>query len=275
MRRTHFLALTTAIAIAGFCFVSPVSGQTDQPANPPGADSQVKGATDTNPKTPDFSGIRRTLATATEAAMTKGGFDDLVERFVDADRNRIGQSGITKQDQPTLDGRVAQFQKDWKAKYNQDFNIKDKDTVFNDSFAMIKEGEIPGNARLAGERVGKDAAGNKDSDRPGGGDTNREPGRNVAYATIPASHGLPELQVPLIHEMGGWKIDVPDNVTGEQLRDNLLKHLTMADDDKANWPSDVNDAYRAVSHHVLAAIFNADAKTGSDMDRTNQPGTGR
>jgi len=271
MRRTHLLAL--AIAIAGFCFVGPVSAQTDPPAA--GGDQQIKSAADSNAKKPDYSGIRRTLATATEAAVTKGGFDDLVERFVDADRNRIGQSGVTKQDQPTLDGRIAQFQKDWKAKYNQDFSIKDKDAVFNDSFAMIKEGEIPGSARLAGERVGTDNAGNKDSDRPGGGDTNREPGRNVAYVTIPAGHGLPELQIPMIHEMGGWKIDVPDNITGEQLRDNLLKHLTMADDDKANWPSDVNDAYRAVSHHVLASIFNADAKTPADQDRTNQPGTGR
>jgi hypothetical protein len=92
-----------------------------------------------------------------------------------------------------------------------------------------------------------------------GGDRNLDQGRNVAYVTVAASHILPELKVPLIHELPDmWKIDVPDSVTGQKLYDNLLKHLTMADEQKDQWPSDVNDAYRMVSHHVLMAILDVD-----------------
>src|SRR5262249_8999583 len=140
----------------------------------------VKDAINRNPvPAKDADDIRNTLATVTEASLTKGGFDDVCERFVDADRNRLGKSGITEKDQPVLDGRIAQFQKDWYAKYNQDFKIKDQAAVFNDQFAMIRQGEIPDSARLAGERQGgTDASGNKDSSHVAGGDMNREPGRN-------------------------------------------------------------------------------------------------
>jgi hypothetical protein len=39
----------------------------------------------------------------------------------------------------------------------------------------------------------------------------------------------------------------------------------MADEMKDKWPADENDAYRAVSHHVLMAIMNVDhdAKAGA------------
>jgi hypothetical protein len=77
---------------------------------------------------------------------------------------------------------------------------------------------------------------------------------------------MPELKVPLIHELPDmWKIDVPDSVTGPMLYDNVLKHLTMANEMKDKWPADENDAYRAISHHVLMAIMNVDhdAKAGA------------
>jgi len=49
-------------------------------------------------------------------------------------------------------------------------------------------------------------------------------------------------------------------------------HLTMANEGKDKWPSDVNDAYRAVAHHVLMAVMDvshhdavpAAAKLGGD-----------
>ena len=62
---------------------------------------------------PDAEGIRDVLAQVTEAALTKGGLDDMVERFVDADRNRLGQDAELKANHADLDGRIDQFQKDW------------------------------------------------------------------------------------------------------------------------------------------------------------------
>jgi len=122
----------------------------------------------------------------------------------------------------------------------------------------VAQGEIGKDAQLAGERVPAPDNTNKTT----GGDRNLEQGRNVAYVTVAASHNLPELKVPLIHELPDmWKIDVPDSVTGQQLYDNVLKQLTTANEHKDQWPADVNDGYRAISHHVLMAVMNVDENT--------------
>jgi len=291
-------------------------------------------------KAPDAKDIKDTLATATEAAVTKGGFDDLVERFVDHDRDRLSKFANQKFDD--LDGRIAQLQKDWKEKYGQDFKFEHSaNDVLNEQFAKITQGEIPGegHARTAGEKIEGAAEKTKDAVTPGhgaethagpnggtvyepkdknansnnnnnatgsnqgtnaqgpggqadlekagatqkdansnkiaGGDTNREPGRNVAAVVIPASHGMPEVAVPMIHEFPDkWKIDAPDDVDGQKLHDSLLKHLTMFDQDKANWPGDVNEAYRMATHHVLAAIFEGQSGAPKAAGDTQQPGSG-
>ena len=76
------------------------------------------------------------LGQVTNAALTKGGFDDVVERFNDADRNRIGcfVQGQEQQGEARRPRRpIAQFQKDWKAKYGHDFKIHKDDVVFGNS----------------------------------------------------------------------------------------------------------------------------------------------
>jgi len=217
--------------------------------------------------------IHDVMAQVAEAALTKDGLDDIVERFVDADRNRLGQNKDALKSDDTLNGRIAEFQKDWKAKYNQDFDIKDEDKVYDTSFAQITEGE-EGRARTAGERIGADvntSAGRADVnvenktgvDAPKANTSGEtaadrnlnDPGRNVATVHIAASHGKPALDVPMIHEAGGWRFDIPDSVDGPKLKQNVLNALTHCDEMKDKWPSDVNDAYRAVSHAVLLAIF--------------------
>jgi hypothetical protein len=212
------------------------------------------------------------LGQVTNASLTKGGLDDLVERFNDADRNRIGgyfHDKNNKEKLDVLDGRIAQFQKDWKAKYGNNFKIHKDDVVFGNSNFTVTQGEIGKDASLAGEKLPpadnvtkdnlnkpKDATGNTAADR------NLEKGRNVAYITVAASHDLPELKIPLIHELPDmWKIDVPDEVTGQMLYDNILKHLTMTNEMKDKWPADENEAYRMVAHHVLMGVMNVDENT--------------
>ena len=99
--------------------------------------------------------IHDVMAQLAEAALTKDGLDDMAERFVDADRNRLGQNKDALKSDDTLNGRIEQFCKDWKAKYNQDFDIKDEDKVYDTSFAQITEGE-ESRARTASERIGAD-----------------------------------------------------------------------------------------------------------------------
>jgi len=271
MKRFIHWAAASALSLGGFAFVANVRGD-DTVGNK--VDRAVDKTKDTaqDVKTKWERGrVFTMLAQVTNASLTKGGFDDLVERFNDADRNRIGpwiKDKNNKEKLDILDGRIAQFQKDWKAKYHGNFKIHKDDVVFGNPIFTVTQGEIGKDAQLAGEKLppaenvtkdnlgkAKDATGNTAADR------NLEKGRNVAYVTVTASHAMPELKVPLIHELPDfWKIDVPDSVDGQKLYDNVLKHLTMANDMKDKWPDDENDAYRMVSHHVLMAILDVDEK---------------
>ena len=89
-----------------------------------------------------------------------------------------------------------------------------------------------------------------------------------ATGTIPASHGLPELNLTFVGEGGKWRLDIPDSVDAQKLHDTLTTTLTALQD-TSHWPADKNDAYRAVSHHILAAVMDK-APTGTA--RESRPG---
>lgn len=170
----------------------------------------------------DAEGVRDILATVTEAALTEGGLDDLVERLVDADRNRIGDA--IEADVPDHANLVKQFRADWKAKYGQEFDISEEERVFPDGIFAVTQGEI--------------AAG------------------NVATVAIKESHVMPPLTVPLVHESpDNWRIDVPDTLTAAKLRSNIIAGLQAAHSMKDQWPTDVQDAYAVVSRYMLMAIL--------------------
>lgn len=236
----------------------------------------------------DAEDIRDTLGDVTENALEKDGFGDLVGNFVDADRNRLGSFAEQDGKLTTLNGRIAQIQKDFKAKYNKDFDI-DHEVAFGSDFRsfQIIQGEIVNPQLLTNWPVkasaGSSAAGTlstkdikvdvKDDDKidtPRIGelgkpsnepsDRNLEKGRNVAVLHYPSTQGMPGLNVSMIHELPDtWKIDVPDNVDGQKLHDQLLNHLTQLGENKDQWPADVNDFYRLATHHVLAAIYDVSA----------------
>lgn len=292
MTRSSILFTAAALAVAGLAVNvyaddnsngnNNAAQNSSNTAQQPAADQannngDAQDATASKPA-PAADAIRKTIATATEAALTKDGYDDLAKRFVDADRDRLKDS---KKDYSDLDAKIAQFKADWKAKYNQDFNISsDRNNILGDSFARISEGEI-GQARTAsGKEEPSDEpkviAGSADdlkksgvnktdanSNKEFGGDTNRESGRHIAAVIIPAGHGMPEVDVPMIREIpDSWKIDLPDSVDGQQLHDNLLKEITAVDDAKDRWPDNVDDAYREVTHHVMDAMFPSANPTG-------------
>ena len=188
------------------------------------------------------------LANVTDAALTKDGLDDVVERFADADRNRIGKGDLNSGNDQ-LNALVENIRSAWKTKYGSDFSIKEEGKVFSPQFMAANTGEV----------VAKNSA---DTNVPG--DTNRttgaEAGRNVGTINIPESHGAAALTVPLIHEAGGWRIDAPDTLDAAKLRGNLIAHLNEVYGMKDQWSADVNDAYRAVAHHVLMAVMDQPAK---------------
>ena len=199
---------------------------------------------------PDAEGIRDVIASATEAALKGDGLSDLTERFVDADRNRIGQT-IDKLQLDDYNAFVKQFRADWKAKYNQEFDIKEEQAYPNE-LVSITQGEI-GDAAPSGAEV---ATGQK----PGDVDTNKEKGRNIAKVQFAESHGMPAVTVPLIHELpDAWRIDVPDTIDAAKLKANVMAHLKEAHDMKDQWPADVNQASAAVTHHLLEALLDMPA----------------
>src|SRR5687768_4937328 len=62
----------------------------------------------------DSEDIRDVLAEVTEDALKKDGFGEMINSFVDADRNRLGSFANQKDKLTTLNGRIAQIQKDFK-----------------------------------------------------------------------------------------------------------------------------------------------------------------
>lgn len=240
--------------------------RTGDHAQPAGARGTV--APNGTAAAPDAEDIRDVMAQVAEASLTKGGLDDLVERFVDQDRNRIGQS--LSKDNADLDGRIEQFRQDWKAKYGKDFNIKDEEASL--AGFQISQGEIAKGAAGAEVEVDRRPDGttkvdvdNKsgvDSPDSAAADANRnDPGRNIASIQVPASHGLPALTVPMIHEAPDhWKIDVPNTLTGDKLKANVLAHLTAANNMKDQWPADVKQAHEMVAHHILMAVLDKPAQ---------------
>lgn len=231
--------------------------------------------------------IHDVMAQVAEAALTKDGLDDLAERLVDADRNRLGQGQDALKSDDTLNGQIEQLQKDFQAKYNSEFDIKDEDKVYSQSFATITEGEFLGDrARTASETIKSDAGVSTDTgrtdvnvktdtgiDRPAvntdgqtPADTNlNDAGRNKATVRIAASHGLPAVDVPMIHEAGGWKIDLPDSVDANKFRSNIQSALSDISSKKDQWPGDVQDAFRHVTHRVLLALVDKPATEGEGM----------
>src|SRR5262245_41746617 len=132
-------------------------------------------------------------------------------------------------------------------------------------FVVIREGEItdPAVAKMhwpvtVMNRAGDDAmkASSVDS-----GDYLKK-GRNVAIATIPESHGKPALNISMLHEpVDDWRIDLPDSISRDQIYSNLKDRLTTFGENVDKWPADVNEAYRGMSHCVLAAVCNVPASS--------------
>jgi hypothetical protein len=168
----------------------------------------------------DLTLIYHTLGEATEAAFTRGGFDDLVERLSKPDRDRIGD--FAKQTFADLDGLADELNKSWKAKYGSDFDMDNK--AFENWAVVQKAGES--------------------SDK------------THANVMIPASHGMPALTVPVVKDALVWRIDAPDDVTGPMLKQSLMNHLTAIKDQKDRWPGDKLEGQRFMAHHVLSGVMN-------------------
>jgi len=173
-----------------------------------------------------IKGARNVFEGVVENAFDKNNFNKIASYFTKADEDRIKAS---KPDTADLDAAIDQFNTSWKGKYGENFGIKDTESIFNPQFVALS-----GPAGTTG-------------DSTAGASTT---------AKVAESHGMPELSVPLVQEGGLYKIDVPDDVDGKVLHDNLLSAIKDLQGKSSSWPDDKAEAYRQVSHRILMAVLN-------------------
>jgi len=228
----------------------------------PIADVALPRGADYDAEIDEADALRSTLAAATEAVLSKGDHDDLVGMLVDRDRNRL--TDFDDRALTTLEGRIDQINEAWREKYGQEFDIAENAVYRPLAYA---EGEITdAQAFIKGWPVKAAASGSASKSR---GKTvtdrartqgNIENGREFAVARFPAEFGLPAVNVSFIDEAFGWKIDLPNEIGGEQLRSNLLTQLTAFGERSSQWPAGVLDAQRMASHYVAMALYGVDAR---------------
>ena len=198
---------------------------------------------------PDSEAIRDTLASATEAAIAEDGFDDFVERLVDADRNRIGK--FDGGNDSALDAAARRVRETWKNKFGDDLDIENEQAIYS-SFPIVQ-----GVINTALEPAVKSMPANSS------GDYNLEPGRDIAVVTLPAGHGLRETTLVMIDEAFGWKIDVPNTVGGRDVHANLIQRLNAVADAADKWPANREAAARYLTHQVMLAAVDEEQQTAA------------
>jgi hypothetical protein len=227
--------------------------------------------------------VRNAFEAVTEGAMSKDAFDNIVNRLVDADRDRMAKYKETDVDWKPLTSRIDALQKSWKDKYGKDFDMDEKVVFGEAGYIAIAQGEISNPQALVGNwpvkpnasaamlASGKKPAVNTaeqqaETGKVAGGDTNLDKGRNVAIARFPAGHGLPAVDASLIHEAPDvWRFDLPDNIDGQKLTANLIAHLNQVG--TKGWPDNEKDAYRIVAHRILLAMYDVQPDAAGVGDR--------
>ena len=76
-------------------------------------------------------------------------------------------------------------------------------------------------------------------------------------ATVPVAG----TSVPFVREPGGWRVNAPDVLTGEGLKNALIKRLDAIGNGTVALPKGEPDAHRLVVQHVIEAIMTTDQPT--------------
>lgn len=218
-----------AVAVAGACFASIPSfaSQQDRPRNdrqdnqariaqPAGDRADMPKGIKWDDDPADLGDVREVIDDVAGAAVIKGGFNDVVERFVDQDRNRFGEwmhDGENKEF-TEFNAAAEKFQAAYKQKFNKDFDFDAEKSLAGLSAI---QGEVEDAAMVAANWPVPAMAGIADEARVAGGESpandqgNIEKGRQVAIATLPGPHmaaagGAPR---PAGSALGAEAPDVP------------------------------------------------------------------
>lgn len=219
-----------------------------------------------SPRSPAKSDIQNLLAQVTEAGVGKGEIPTLVGFLSKADRDAIGD--VRSKQWADLDGRADEFHQDWQAMFGISFSLTDKQSVvYGDESFPIRPGK-EANEHPSSQPVGQapatdtSAATMPSITQAMGEDPSQLEATTVhtAIVELPATRHSGPIVLHLVNEgttVPSWKIDLPTTISAQSLHDSLLKHLTRFDDHRANWPTEINEAYQAASREVLASLLDA------------------
>jgi len=205
------------------------------------------------------SGVKSGLAKLTERALTKGDFNKFLAELSTQDKERAREfKGV---DQAKLDAAIEQIQKDWQGKYGKNFEMSDK--VFDTGVAIV-QGEVSDPAvalnnwpvpSVTGEAAPAAAQINPGDVKKAAKDEKLTKGRNVAIVRF-LEKDKSEMTVSMLHELPAfYRVDIPNDITGEQIYNNLLAHLTALHENSSKWPADVNEGYRHVARCVAESVY--------------------
>jgi hypothetical protein len=215
-------------------------------------------------------GVKSTLVGLTNRAVTKDSYDSFFSSFLGelAKRDKARSQEFKNPDQAVLNITIARIQTEWRAKYNQDFDVTDKNLVFDSRFPMT-QGEVsdPTAAALnwplepaGGQPI--NAGANSEQQKSNSNELTQ--GAAVAAICFPAGDGYPAINVSMLHQtLSGWYVDLPVDRTGEQVYNDLVSHLDYIAAHQDRWPSDVTDAYRMVARQIVAALYGVSSNAGT------------
>jgi hypothetical protein len=185
----------------------------------------------------------------------------VTDMLAKSDRERI--HGQLQKDYPDIEQVVSDFRTAWREKYNDGFDMGRAESEFAFAGSRVLEGEISDQAMLASERLGPDAGPRTGLDKVDQATDKIEDkvtgDKKVATVQLPASREqkLESLSLHVADEgtlLTDWRLNTPDTLTAQRLHDNLKSRLTALLQSKDKWPAEQRDAYRVVSHQILAAI---------------------
>lgn len=250
-------------------------------ASPPEAVTGQTTALDQTLTSPAAKDLRFYMGKVTNEAITSSHpITRLVDLLDKADRQRIEPT--VQKEYVVLDKTLADFRQAWKEKYNEDFDLSRSmmDVAFAD--ARFLQGDISDQAILASQRlgpgssqdmwktegeVGKAMGKADEAVKDKAGQTERD--KKLATVLVAGSREERLLPITLRFTDEGalisdWRLDCPDTLTARKLHDNLNARIAAITAGKANWPPEPRDAYRIVSHQVLASLADQPYQPMSD-----------
>jgi len=273
-------AATASVAVLGFIPRANAGDQganpTDQPqqnqlnANQANAAMHLPAGFVEKDESAD-SGVKTTLVQLTQRAVTKDSYDSFFSGFLSdlATRDKDRAQEFKGVDQQHLNDVIGQIQAGWRAKYNSDFTVSDKNLTFDEAFPIV-QGEVSDPATAAASNwpapviAGQAVPVNASSDQQACNTKELTSGRAVAIIQFPAGDGLPAIHVSMIHQaLTGWYVALPVERTGAQIYTDLSARLSSVAAHQDMWPSDVTDGYRMVARNVAAGLYGVTSIAGT------------